>query len=261
LLPPVRADLQGKRAIVTGAARGIGQALAEGLAKAGSSVIAVDKDATQLARAFNQVSGVDIVVADIGANDMEDLGRKLVDDYGPIQLIVNNVGIYRPQRFLDIAPADWDEVFATNLRGPWFLTRTLLNELRQRDERGSLLFISSLHDTIVRHAPHYSASKAAVAMLVRELANEFAPTGIRVNALSPGWIETAMSPATDWERREAHRLIPMRQIGAPKDLVELALLLLSDEAAGYVTGVNMRVDGGLALHTWHDDLGRSSDGG
>lgn len=258
---PVRSDLQGKRAVVTGAARGIGQALALGLARAGSSVVAVDKDATQLAASFEELSGVDTIVADIGTNDMEDLGRELINDYGSIQLIVNNVGIYRPQRFLDITPADWDEVFATNLRGPWFLTRTLLNELRQRDERGSLLFISSLHDTIVRHAPHYSASKAAVVMLVRELANEFASTGIRVNALSPGWIETEMSPATDRERREAHRLIPMGRIGAPKDLVELALSLLSDEATGYVTGVNVRIDGGLALHTWHDDLARSADGG
>lgn len=253
-------DLQGKRAVVTGAAHGIGQALALGLAQAGSSVVAVDKDLTQLATAFEQQPGITTVVADIGTDDMEALGHELVRS-GPIQLIVNNVGIYRPQRFLDIAPTDWDEIFGTNLRGPWFLTRALLSELRERHKPGSLLFISSLHDTVVRHASHYSASKAATVMLVRELASEFAPHGIRVNAISPGWIETEMSPPTDRERHEAHHLIPMGEIGAPRDLVGLALSLLSDDTAGYVTGVNVRVDGGLALHTWYDDLARTTDDG
>jgi 3-oxoacyl-[acyl-carrier protein] reductase len=110
---------------------------------------------------------------------------------------------------------------------------------------GSVVFLSSLHDHRIRTFPHYSASKAAVAMLVREMAYELAPHGIRVNAVSPGWVQ---EPGTKVDKRA--RAIPMGRIGRPADVATVVTTLLSDELSGYVTGVNIPVDGGLALHDW-----------
>ena len=138
----------------------------------------------------------------------------------------------------------------TNLRGPWFFTKRLVQALIDAGRPGSILFISSLHDTHLRLNPHYSASKAAVAMLTKELAHELGPHGIRVNAVSPGWIETEANPVGEADRNHADALIPLGRVGAPEDVARVAIALLSDAWAGYVTGVNVAVDGGLSLHDW-----------
>src|SRR6266536_899842 len=133
------------------------------------------------------------------------------------------------------------------------VTRRLARELIQRNRRGAILFISSLHDTFVAQRPHYSASKAGVAMLCRELAHELGSHGIRVNAISPGWIRTAPDLNTP-EQRAKYELtqprIPLRRPGDPEDVAKVALVLLSDAWSGYVTGANVPVDGGLSLFSW-----------
>ena len=134
-----------------------------------------------------------------------------------------------------------------NLRAPWFLTRTLVRALVDSGRRGSVLFISSLHDTFVRRAPHYSASKGGVAMLVKELAWELAPHGIRVNAISPGAIWTGEGSAPDAPT------VALGRLGRPDEVASIAAVLLDDEVSSYVTGANVRVDGGLALHNWLTD--------
>jgi NAD(P)-dependent dehydrogenase (short-subunit alcohol dehydrogenase family) len=108
------------------------------------------------------------------------------------------------------------------------------------------VFVSSLHDHRIRGNPHYSASKAAIAMLVRELAYELAPNGIRVNAVSPGWV------AREGEKidKRARGVIPLGRAGTPADVAHMAMVLLSDDLSSYVTGANIPVDGGLALHSW-----------
>jgi 3-oxoacyl-[acyl-carrier protein] reductase len=233
---------------VTGAGHGIGLAIAFGLRALGARVIAVDKDADALRTAFPK-GECDPLLADVAADDPLALGDQLVREHGPIPLVVNNVGITTPTSFLDLEPADFDLVFRTNLRGPWFLTRQLARALVSAETGGSILFVSSVHDTHIRQNPHYSASKAAIAMLVKEMAYELGPHRIRVNAVSPGWIKTEDHVDPKHERRLKAQ-IPAGRPGEPDDVARLALVLLSDELSGYVSGANVTVDGGLSLANW-----------
>ena len=156
-------------------------------------------------------------------------------------------------------------MLGTNLRGPWLFTDRLVKALvednsrpldRSPRRRGSILFISSLHDQFVARESHYSVSKAGVAMLVRAMAKELGPHRIRVNAISPGWIRTAEDTGTPEQVAKHARLrprIPAGQAGVPADVARVALFLLSDAWSGYVTGQNLAVDGGLSLHNWLDE--------
>jgi NAD(P)-dependent dehydrogenase (short-subunit alcohol dehydrogenase family) len=179
-------------------------------------VTAVDKDPQAL-----RTEPCQALEGDLGADNLV----HLVDDLtrnGPIELIVNNVGITTRHGFLDIEPPEFDEVLSTNLRGPWFFTRrlvdVLLDSMRRdayqwRPRRGSIVFLSSLHDHVVAGQPHYSTSKAAVTMLTRELARELGRHRIRVNAISPGWIRTAVDPGASGEVRPPVAADPPRHGG------------------------------------------------
>jgi NAD(P)-dependent dehydrogenase (short-subunit alcohol dehydrogenase family) len=240
-------DLSGRKAVVTGAAHGIGLAIALRLRSVGATVIAVDNDEAALRAAFPE-GECEAVLADVAADDPLALGDRLVRRHGSIPLVVNNVGITTPSAFLDLEPADFDLVFRTNLRGPWFLTRQLARALVAAETGGSILFVSSVHDTHIRLNPHYSSSKAAVAMLVKELAYELAPYRIRVNAVSPGWIKTEDGDAG--KERALTARIPAGRPGQPDDVAGLAVVLLSDDLSDYVSGVNLTVDGGLSVTSW-----------
>jgi 3-oxoacyl-[acyl-carrier protein] reductase len=238
----------GATAVVTGAANGIGRSTAEVLHELGARVVAVDIDGAALDAAFG---GLDVTryQADVCAG--EALAAALLAEYGTIGLLVNNVGIDTNHSFLSVSGQDFNRVFATNLRGPWFLTRGLLEGMLEARSRGSIVFVSSLHDSFIRTLPHYSASKAAVAMLVKELAHEFGPHGIRVNAVSPGVVHTAHVPRpVDAERDRIRDLVPLGTVGEPRQVAKMIAVLLSDQWADYVTGANLRVDGGLSLHSW-----------
>jgi NAD(P)-dependent dehydrogenase (short-subunit alcohol dehydrogenase family) len=250
-------DFAGRLAVVTGAACGIGRAISRSLADHGARVIAVDRDDAALAAIAGD--GLTTCVGDL-SRDTEALAASILARHGPVQLLVNNVGIDTEQGFLDLDEASFDVVLNTNLRGPWFFTRRLVSDMVERRQGGSVLFVSSLHDHVVRRLPHYSASKAAVHMLVRELAYELGPYGVRVNAVSPGVIRSARVPEpAPEEAARLRELIRLRgRIGSPDDVARVALLLLSDDVAGYVTGVNVPVDGGLDLHTWSLPPGGSS---
>lgn len=246
---PFPVDLGGRRALVTGGADGIGYAIAFRLAQAGAEVLIVDNDTFGLEIAEKNFVANGLCLRAIKGDLSKDgtaLADRLLDDHGVIHLIVNNVGICTGTSFSETDAEKFDRVFATNLRGPWFLTRRLIQELLVREEAGSVLFISSLHDWFVSYRPQYSASKAGVRMLVRELAALYARQGIRVNAIAPGYI-----PQSDNTRRDAERVVPAGRGGTPDDVAKLAVFLLSDLCAGYLTGVEIPVDGGLALHTWY----------
>jgi glucose 1-dehydrogenase len=243
----------GKTAVVTGAARGIGRGTAELLAELGARVVALDIDERALSAGFAH-DGVEGFAADVAADGAQ-LAGALLSKHGPIDMLVNNVGVDTEHHFLDLAERDYDRVFSTNLRGPWFLTRAIAGSMVEARRRGAIVFVSSLHDTFVRTFPHYSASKAAVAMLVKELAVELGPHGIRVNAVSPGVIHTAHVPAPS-DQAEANRLralVPVGRMGEPLDVARPIAMLLSDRWSGYITGANLRVDGGLGAHSWSLD--------
>jgi NAD(P)-dependent dehydrogenase (short-subunit alcohol dehydrogenase family) len=241
----------GKTAVVTGAAHGIGRGVAEQLAALGARVVAVDRDRAGLAEAFG-AGPILSCVGDVAVDRPKDLLLSIGKLAGSPDLLVNNVGFDTAHGFLDLEEDAFDRVMEANLRGPWFLTRAVAAEMVHRRTGGAILFISSLHDHIVRRRPHYSASKAAVAMLVRELAYELGPHGVRVNAISPGVIASASVPEPSPEEAEHLRSLVRLggQQGRPEHVARMAAILLSDHWAGYVTGANVPVDGGLGLVTW-----------
>jgi NAD(P)-dependent dehydrogenase (short-subunit alcohol dehydrogenase family) len=250
--------------VVTGAARGIGEAIAKWLIMAGADVTVVDKDEDTLKRVF-RTERCETLFGDLSQEeDVTGLADELTR-HEPVELIVNNVGITTRQRFRQIGRSEFNQVLSTNLEGPWFFTSRLVDafiERRQRKtdrrphRRGSILFISSLHDHLVARQPHYSVSKAGVAQLARELAAELAEHRIRVNAISPGWIRTANDTTTREQIDKAARLgprLPLGMAGVPADVATVAIFLLSDAWAGYITGQNIAVDGGLSLHSFLDE--------
>jgi NAD(P)-dependent dehydrogenase (short-subunit alcohol dehydrogenase family) len=255
-------DLRGRRAVVTGAARGIGEAIAKWLIMAGADVTVIDRD-SRVKDVFRTES-CQVMEADLYKEDVAALADELTAPR-PVELLVNNVGITTPHRFGQIGAAELDLVLGTNLTGPWLFTDRLATALiehrarttgRSPRPRGSILFISSLHDRFVAREPHYSVSKAGVSMLVKAMAKELGQHQIRVNAISPGWIRTAGDTTTAEQVTKHDRLrprIPIGQAGVPADVARVALFLLSDAWSGYVTGQNIAVDGGLSLHNWLDE--------
>jgi NAD(P)-dependent dehydrogenase (short-subunit alcohol dehydrogenase family) len=255
-------DLRGRRAVVTGAARGIGEAIAKWLIMVGADVTVIDKD-SRVKDVFRTES-CQVMEADLGGEDVVDLAGELTRNE-PVELVVNNVGITTPHRLLQIGAPQLDLVLGTNLTGPWLFTDRLVKALiedqarppdRSPGRRGSILFISSLHDRFVAREAHYSVSKAGVSMLVQAMAKDLGRHRIRVNAISPGWIRTAEDTSTPEQVAKYARLrprIPAGQAGVPADIARVALFLLSDAWSGYVTGQNIAVDGGLSLHNWLDE--------
>ena len=255
-------DLRGRHAVVTGAARGIGEAIAKWLIMAGADVTVIDRD-SRVKDVFRTES-CQVMEADLYDEDVVALADELTAQR-PVELLVNNVGITTPHRFGQIGAAELDLVLGTNLTGPWLFTDRLVKALiedrarvpgRSQRPRGSILFISSLHDRFVAREAHYSVSKAGVSMLVQAMAKELGKHQIRVNAISPGWIRTAEDTTTPEQVAKYARLrprIPIGQAGVPADVARVALFLLSDAWSGYVTGQNIAVDGGLSLHNWLDE--------
>jgi NAD(P)-dependent dehydrogenase (short-subunit alcohol dehydrogenase family) len=255
-------DLRGRRALVTGAARGIGEAIAKWLIMAGADVTVIDKDS--LVKSVFRTEACQVMEADLYDENVVDLAEEVLAN-GPVELLVNNVGINTPHGVMQVGPDELDLVFGTNLKGPWLFTDRLVEGLieaqartppRAPRPRGSILFISSLHDRFVAREAHYSVSKAGVSMLVKAMAKEFGRHRIRVNAISPGWIRTAEDTTTPEQVAKYERLrprIPLGQAGVPADVARVALFLLSDAWSGYVTGQNLAVDGGLSLHNWLDE--------
>jgi glucose 1-dehydrogenase len=256
-------DLQGRRAVVTGAARGIGEAIAKWLIMAKAEVTVIDKDAGHLKDTF-RTEDCQVIEADLYQEDVVGVADELTRN-GPVELVVNNVGITTSHRLLELGTKELDLVLGTNLTGPWLFTdrlvKVLIEEQAQTPDRvprrhGSILFISSLHDRFVAREAHYSVSKAGVAMLVKAMAKDLGRHRIRVNAISPGWIRTAEDTSTPEQVAKYARLrprIPAGQAGVPADVAKVALFLLSDAWSGYITGQNIAVDGGLSLHNWLDE--------
>jgi NAD(P)-dependent dehydrogenase (short-subunit alcohol dehydrogenase family) len=244
-----------RAALVTGAAHGIGRGIAELLAELGARVIALDCDQPALADVFAGAP-VTTFAGDLGADGAEQLAQEIWDRHGPIELLVNNVGIHTDRQFFELDAGGFDATFNTNLRGPWFFTKRIAHLLIEQRTGGAIVFVSSLHDHVVGTYPAYSASKAAVSMLVKELASVMAPYGIRVNAISPGVVRTSSNPVGG--DAPIRGWVPLGRIGEPADIARMVAILLSDEWAGYVTGVNVPVDGGLGLSSWSTALQRTT---
>ena len=243
--------LLGRLALVTGAGRGNGAAIARGLAAAGAEVIVtdIDKDA---ARAI-----ADSIVAEGGkargfmldVTDEEsctELARDVSLLVGPIRILVNNAGVFlRGNLVAADGRARWDQTMAVNVQGPFNVTMAFIDQLKLT--RGTIVNIASINSYVAQAGSGaYPVSKGALAQFTRALAAELAPDGVRVNALAPGLIATAMSEPTraDPKRLEAFLAhVPMKRVGEPEELAGPVVFLCSD-AASYITGAILPVDGG-----------------
>jgi len=242
-------SLHGKVAVVTGASRGIGGALASALAHAGAAVALLGRDAQALsatqAALTAQGRTVMQVIADVGVNSSIDAAFDTVlRSTSRIDILVNNAGVEEPCASLDVGEAQWDRIVDTNLKGAFFCAQAAA---RRMTNGGSILNVCSLTSEVgIPGAAPYGASKAGLAGLTRTLATEWAAKDIRVNGIGPGYFRTALTESfyedEQWQRAMMER-IPQRRFGRLDDLGGAAVFLCSD-AAAYITGQILYIDGG-----------------
>ena len=245
-------SLDGKLALITGGGTGIGLAIAQCMAAAGATVVITGRREAVLREAAESIGkSVQYVVNDVTDLSAIDAMVAAVEaTYGPLDILVNNAGINLKKPALEVTNEDFDRILHTNLHSVFALTRACASRMLPR-QKGVILMISSMAayygiDRVVA----YAASKSAVEGMVKVLASEFSGHGVRVNAIAPGFIETAMSRTamnSDPDRRDrAMRRTPMGKFGQPDDIGHAAVFLSSD-AARYITGVSLPVDGGNSI--------------
>ena len=245
-------SLVGKLALITGGGSGIGFDIARCIVQAGGSVIITGRREEPL-REATKILGerAHYRVNDVTARETLDaLVETIETELGPIEILINNAGINMKKPALDVTDADFDRIVYTNLNSVFSLTRACAGRMMAR-KSGSIIMISSMAayygiDRVVA----YAASKSAVEGMVKVLASEFSGNGVRVNAIAPGFIETAMSKTAmggDPDRfARAMRRTPMGKFGQPED-IGWAAVFLASEAARYITGVSLPVDGGNSI--------------
>jgi 3-oxoacyl-[acyl-carrier protein] reductase len=244
-------DLTGKVALVTGASRGIGRAIACAVAGQGATVVAAargDHAADVVAELASRGCRAEAVTLDVtDAQAVENLPSDIVARHGRIDIVVSNAGIARDQLLLRMKRDDWDAVIATNLTATFVLAQAAMRPmLKQRG--GRIIAISSVvGQTGNAGQSNYAASKAGLIGFAKALAREVASRGITVNVVAPGMIETAMTRAiTDKARGEWASQIPLGRLGAPEDVASAVCFLASDEAS-YITGHVLAVNGGMYM--------------
>jgi NAD(P)-dependent dehydrogenase (short-subunit alcohol dehydrogenase family) len=245
-------NLSGRVAVVTGAASGIGAAIAEGFANAGAKVAVLDRDgeaatkaAARLAEAGARAVAFTCDVTD--QNTVRSVAAEVRARLGTCDILVNNAGILRAGPLESVSIERWNEVLAVNLTG-YLIAAQAFGPDMIKAGRGSIIHIASIAGTNTQpRSGAYSASKAGVLQLSKQLAVEWGPHGVRSNAIQPGLIRTPLSAAF-YENKEFEEkrkaLVPSRRIGEPDDIAQVALFLASDRAA-YVNGAEILVDGGL----------------
>ena len=245
--------MEGDAALVTGAASGIGRAIAEALAREGAEVVLADNDAERgrgaaeaLAAAGHAARFLEADLAVAGAG--ERLLEAALREVGRLSILVHSASPRRSEAetALSVSAEAWERMVAVNLRAGFELGRGAGRHMAGAGLRGRILFVTSLHAETPRNLPHYSAAKAGLTMTMKELARALGPHGIRVNAIAPGAVAGGGFQA---DPGLADR-IPLGRLGRPEDVAAMALALLSERFAGYVTGTTVVVDGGLGLHNW-----------
>lgn len=250
-----RFDLGGKTAVVTGATRGLGRAFATALAEAGANVVIVGRDAQAADAVAAELAALGTathtVLADVTVRaDVERIRDEAIAAFGAIDVLVNNAGACIHRAALEVTDEEWRHVIGTNLDALWLVSQVIGGHMVER-RSGSIVNIGSISGQIVnrpQHQPAYNASKAAVHQLTKSLAAEWAPYGIRVNAMAPGYIKTDMSPVDEPQyRRYWIEDAPMGRYATPDELGP-AMVFLCSEASSFVTGSVLVIDGGYTLY-------------
>ncbi len=245
-------SLAGKRALVTGASRGIGQATAAGLARAGADVAIAARGRAGLDETMALIEGAGrksvVLAMDVSrVADCHDGVSQAAEALGGLDILINNAGIEQVCPSLDVDEALWDRILDTNLKGAFFCAQGAAKVMRARGKGGAILNLCSLTSQVgVPTAVAYGSSKSGLLGMTRALAVEWAPLGIRVNGLGPGYFRTALTEVfyqNDAWRQAMMQKIPLARFGRLQDLIGAAVFLCSD-AATYVTGIYLPVDGG-----------------
>jgi 3-oxoacyl-[acyl-carrier protein] reductase len=238
------ASLAGKRALVTGASRGIGRAIAVELASGGADVVVGYRSGADEAEEVARVTGGRAVQADVSNADD---ARRLVEEAGDPDILVNNAGLTRDGLIARMPDDDWDTVIATNLGGTFYTCRAVARTMMRR-RSGSIVNVSSIVG--VHGNPgqtNYSASKAGIIGLTKALARELGPRGVRANVVAPGYVSTQLTNVLSEELRGAMLAnTPLGRLGDPEDVARAVRFLCSDDAA-FITGEVLLVDGGLGM--------------
>jgi len=265
--------LQGQIAIITGASSGIGAGVAKALSIAGATVVvnypvpATKNDAEKVLKEITDAGGMGITYAcDVSKEDeVIKMFRNVIDRFGTVDILVNNAGLQRDAKFTEMTLEQWNFVLSVNLTGQFLCAREAIKEFLKRgvDEKkskaaGKIICMSSVHEVIpwAGHA-NYAASKGGVMLMMKTIAQEFAPKKIRINSIAPGAIATPINRDA-WDTA-AHlqnllRLIPEKRIGQVEDIGNAAVFLASDDA-DYINGTTLFVDGGMTLYPGFEDNG------
>ncbi len=245
-------ELEGKVAIVTGAATGIGRAIAARLAADGARVAINYRGSQDEAQALDEELPDSIVVqADVSKPDeVQAMVDRVVKELGPPAILVNNAGVEKQQPLLDMDLDNWHLVLGVNLTGPFLCLQAAAREMAKAGG-GSIVNISSIHEDLAFPGfTSYCAAKGGLRMLMRNAAVELAEHGIRVNNVAPGAIKTPINAKTFEDPEKIERLkqlIPLERVGSPEEVAEVVAFLASDRSR-YVTGSTYYVDGGMIRH-------------
>jgi 3-oxoacyl-[acyl-carrier protein] reductase len=246
-------NLSGKTAIVTGGSRGIGRSIALKLAEKGANVVVnYTNNASKAQEVVDEVKkmGVEALAlkADVSSeDDVKALVKEVSKHFDTIDILVNNAGITRDTLVIRMKDEDWDKVMDINLKGTYLCTK-LIGKKMMKQRSGKIVNITSVVGIMGNAGQaNYAASKAGVIGFTKSIAKEFAPRGINVNAVAPGFIQTDMTDKLPEEVKENYAAsIPLGRLGSPEDVANIVAFLCSEEA-DYLTGQVINVDGGMVM--------------
>lgn len=245
-------QLNGKVALVTGAARGIGQAIATKLAAAGADIALCDLEKDWLAETQNLVAALgrraETYAVDVSKGEqVGEVVSKIAQDFGRIDVLVNNAGITRDGFLARMSEEDWEAVLSINLKGTFLFTKAV-SRLMMKQRAGAIVNIASVIGLMGNAGQcNYAASKAGVIAFTKSVAKELASRNVRANAVAPGFIKTKMTEKLPEDiRQKMLEVIPIGRFGEPADVAEVVLFLASD-ASAYVTGQVLSVCGGMVM--------------
>jgi 3-oxoacyl-[acyl-carrier protein] reductase len=248
----ITTNLSGRTALVTGAAQGLGRVIAQSLAAAGAKVACIDINADSLAETVSSIRSAggtaEPIACDVtNSSRVNEVVDEVVGKWGALNILVNNAGITRDNVIVRMKDEQWDAVININLRGTFLFTRAAARPM-MKNRQGRIINIASVSGLMGNPGQaNYSASKAGVIGLTRTIACELASRNITVNAVAPGFIATDMTAALGEEiLQEVRKRIPLGRLGEPQDVADAVLFLASD-AASFITGHVLTVDGGLTV--------------